>query len=78
MNTGRGRHVLAHVVQADAHKLHRIERAAPEVRRHSGMGGTEIPSLILLRRNRRYLIGSADRSRGAPYASRSLAKISTP
>ena len=36
------RHVLAHVVHADIHQLHRVERAAAEMRRGGGVGGAAV------------------------------------
>ena len=33
------RHVLAHVVHADIHQFHRVQRAAAEMRRGGGMRG---------------------------------------
>ena len=37
-----GRHVLAHVVDADVHQLHRVERAAAEMRRRRGVRGAAL------------------------------------
>ncbi len=39
MDAGVARHVLAHVVDADIHQFHRVERAAAEMRRGGGMRG---------------------------------------
>ncbi len=39
MDAGVAWHVLAHVVDADIHQLHRVERAAAEMRRGRGMRG---------------------------------------
>ena len=39
MDAGIARHVLAHVVDADIHQFHRVERAAAEMRRGGGMRG---------------------------------------
>ncbi len=42
MDARAGRHVLAHVVHADIHELHRVERAAAEMRRRGGVRGAAV------------------------------------
>ena len=58
MHAGVARHVLAHVVDADIHQFHGIERAAAEMRRGGGMrraaGEDEIGAGVGERRRRRH------------------------
>ena len=46
VNARVGRHVLAHVVDADIHQLDRIERAAAEMRRGRGMRGAAAERVV--------------------------------